>query len=111
MLGGLLTYIPDEAEEGVPQKNGAESTWVTWVTGISPFSVENKYIFILGSFSSQLCLFTRVYALEIHKTKNTNPNFIILYNNTPFLSNVSLGRWFVPQQNSRIQEPQPTPPP
>lgn len=32
MLGGLLTYIPDEAEVGVPQKNGAESTWVTWVT-------------------------------------------------------------------------------
>ena len=77
MLGGLLTYIPDEAEEGVPQKNGAESTWVTWVTGISPFSVENKYIFILGSFSSQLCLFTRVYALEIHKTKKHKPK---LYN-------------------------------
>lgn len=54
MLGGLLTYITDEAEVGVPQKNGAESTWVTWVSGISPSSAENKYIFILGPFSSQL---------------------------------------------------------
>lgn len=64
-VGGLADLYPWRGWSGRPPK---EWGWEYlsnlsnhWVTGISPFSVENEYTFILGPFSSQLCLFIGVY--------------------------------------------------